>query len=60
MARIRKIRGLIHRATRDYEYTGAMRAVIDGHIASLYAVYGKNLPRQIAIPYEAYQKAARS
>ncbi len=50
---IRRIRGLIHRAIFDK----TLASTVEGHIANLKAVYGQNLPNQIAVPYQKYLKS---
>jgi hypothetical protein len=52
---VRRLRGFIHGASRDPELCKRMRPKIEGHIASLKAIYG-NLPRQIAVPYARYRR----
>lgn len=47
---IKKIRGLIHKARFNPE----LRPQIDGWIANLKPIYGNQLPRQIAVPYQKY------
>ena len=47
---IRRIRGLIHRAI----FEKALASTVDGHMANLKAIYGQNLPNQIAVPYQKY------
>lgn len=53
---IRKIRGLINAATNP-QFQSKLASKVEGHISSLKAVYGSELPRQIAVPYEKYLKS---
>jgi hypothetical protein len=51
---IRKIRGLIYRACLP-EYREKLARKVEGYIAYLKAIYGDDLPRQVAIPWAKYQ-----
>lgn len=51
---IRKIRGLIHAATNP-QLRSKLAPKVEGYIASLKAVYGSELPRQVAVPYEKFK-----
>jgi hypothetical protein len=53
-AQIRKIRGLIYRACLP-EYREKLAGKVEGYIAYLKAIYGGELPRQVAIPWAKYQ-----
>ena len=50
--KVRKIRGLIHRAIFD----PSLRPKVQGIMASLRPIYGTNLPSQIEKPYKLFQK----
>lgn len=50
---IRKIRGLIYQACLP-ENRERLALKVEGHIAHLKAVYGEDLPRQIAVPWKKY------
>lgn len=50
---VRKIRGLINRA----RFEESLRPKIAGHMACLKAIYGDDLPNQIAVPYQKYLKS---
>lgn len=57
---IRKIRGLIHKATYAPPLIQRMlEQKIKGHLSCLKAIYGDKLPNQISKPYQKFQQSLR-
>jgi len=58
---VRKIRGLIHRMAHEdsEEVRNSLAKVVRGYLAHAHSVYGKRLPRQIAIPLKLVRELQR-
>ena len=58
--KIKMIRNMIHVATHYPDLREELERKIAGHISCLHDIYGLELPRQIAVPYEKYQASLQS